>query len=1189
MMRTSLRMLAALLIAVVIWWVGPLLAIGIYRPFASLWVREILVAIVLVWGFWPTLARLWAKLAMTPRRMKSAPATPRADSIDERLCELDRQLNARWQREPRSRRQRWTGTLTRRYRSALPWYLVLGAEGSGKTSLIAHAVSAAGSPTERALAIDPLNCRGEDFNFRIARDAVWLDVGGRWNVRDGIDEAALDAWKRLLHGLRRLRRVAPLSGVVLCIDSAGMIDAPLDARKRAADAVRSRLATLRESFGQEVQVYVALNGVDRLDGAVSTLSLMDAARWTNGVGFSLPDDASATATAAAAVASGAGADGDSRADIDTHWQSALRDLQQRVQQQVLFSAPAATGVSTNHAQLRFVETLSQLHKALLVWLRVALAPGEAPAAARLRGVWLGSMAELAGAQPAGAGAAGSGAGAGNHAAGAPLQTRPLSDLWSPLFRQVLLERDAVRPSGVKSWRSRFGNALRWTVVPLVSLGLLGWSGWGYFAERDYLEDVWAQFSDGKRLAQAQVAYSADGGSPLLDIAGQMRYAQAQAEDAGRGMLTPYLEHQRVADTAVATYQRHLQKMLMPELYNEVRRTLVEQADSGVGDIYQTLKVYLMLCRPSHRSAADVERWLASRWDSLSGGQYTEDDRRALLSHVRALIALPNLPATPEDAELVRSARVRAAQLPAVTRVLQHIRAPGLPAQISDISLSRAAGFESSMSLRMRSNVPDTDVAISGWFTRAAYTDVFLRRFDKSARAMLEEESWVLRDEPLRGNAFQIDARVQKLANATRSQFLQDYIAAWQNFLNDVTVRGVTGLDDASQLAAAVMDPQSSLASLLRFAARETTLTGASDEGNLDSWIDRQKFRFEKGRRQIVGELNGQHYRTMLLPEHVVEDHFLAVRQLARQLNNNSTSASNPLSRLFEPLYRQLGLVNGALQAGQVLPAQYDVFSQLKRAAARQPEPVRGIMLDLINSGSTMTTRESGALLSRGAAGATKMVCDQGFTARYPFRRSAQAEAGVEDFERLFSAQGLMATYFRDHLAAYVDTSAKPWRALASNGGTLGMVSPGVLSAYENADRIRGATLDDAGRLRISTVLRFIDMDSQLSEAQLSVGGQTLRYAHGVTSPQRIDWTNQNTRLAIQLQLKSVDGRLSSLQFDGPWALFRFFDAGQAGGGTADRRERLYQTSLGTVRLEWQTLTTPSPIWSGILQSFRCPT
>ncbi|WP_323123569.1 type VI secretion system membrane subunit TssM [Burkholderia alba] len=1160
MIRTSLRIFVAILIAFVIWWVGPLFALGIYHPFGPVWVREVLVAAVLVWGLWPALARLWARLAMSPRRAGAPRQAARADFVDERLRDLDRQLKARWLREPRGRWKHWTGVLRRQHRNALPWFLVLGPEGSGKSHLVAKALDAAGTETERALAVDPLGSRGDDFDFRLSNDAVWLDIGGRWNLRDGIDDAAFDAWKKLLQGLRRLRGGAPISGVVLCVDGAALVDAPLETRKRLADVVRRRLAEMREVFGQQAQVYVALNGIDRLDGAVSMLSLVDAARWANGVGFCLPDDAVETSAAAAGAS----------------WQGALQQLQLRVQQQVLFAAPAATGVDANYAQLRFVETLSQLHKALLVWLQIALAPGEIHSAARLRGVWMGSMAELAVAQP----------GAGPAGASAP--TRPLSALWTPLFRQVALERDGVRPSGVKSWRGRVGQALRWTALPVLAICLLLWFGWGYVAERNYLEDVWAQFSEAKRLAQAQVSYGTDGGSPLLDVAGQMRYAQAQAEDAGRGMATPYFEHGLVADAALDTYHRQLQKMLMPELYNEVRRTLVAQADGAPGDIYQTLKVYLMLCRPDHRNATDVERWLGSRWDSLSGGQYGDDDRRALLAHVRALIELPKLPGTPEDANLVRTARARAAQIPLVTRVLQNIHAQGLPAQVNDISLSRAAGFEAAMSLRMRSNVPATDVAVSGWFTRAGYTDVFLPRLEKSARAMLEEESWVLRDEPLRGNTFQIDGLVQKLADSTRAQFLQDYIAGWQNFLNDVTVRSVTGLDDASQLAAAMMDSQSPLASLLRFAARETTLTGANDEGNIDSWIDRQKYRLEKGRRQIVGELSGQHYRTVLLPEHVVEEHFQAIRQLAAQLNNRSVSSSNPLSRLFEPLYRQLGLVNGALQAGQVLPAQYDAFSRLKETAARQPEPVRGIMLDLVSNGSTMTTRESGALLNRGAAGATSTVCSTGFTSRYPFRRNAQLDAGVEDFERMFSAQGLMATYFRDHLAAYVDTSSTPWKALRSNGGNLGLVSPGVLGSYETADRIRGGMLDESGHLRVSTVLRFIDMDPQVSEAQLTVGGQTLRYAHGMTSPQRIDWNGQNTKLAIQLQLKSVDGRLSTLQFGGPWALFRFFDAGQAGSGTADRRERLYQTSLGTVRLEWQALTTPSPIWSGMLQSFRCP-
>ncbi|KVS53630.1 type VI secretion protein IcmF [Burkholderia cepacia] len=1156
MIRTSVRILVAVLIALLIWWVGPLFAFGIYHPFGPVWIRELLIAAVLAWGAWPALARLWMRLAMSPRQIRMPKRVIRETNlIDEQIRNLDRKMKDRWQCEPRSRWRRWTGALRGEHRIVMPWYFVLGAEGSGKTSLVTKAVNTTDAKAQRASVADPVVSRGDDFNFRISNDAVWLDIGGRWNLRDGLDDTAFDAWKKLLRGLRRLRGSTPISGVVLCVESASLVDTPHELRKHLADVVRRRLLEMREAFGHEIQVYVALNGIDRLDGAISMLSLIDHDRWVNGVGFCLPAEAIETDAEAASA----------------DWQSALLQLQQRIQQQVLFAAPAATEVETNFAQLRFVEVLSQLHQALLVWLQIAIAPGEVHSAARLRGVWMGSMAELAVAQSG---------------ASPTAPTRPLCALWTPLFRQVALERDGARSRQVISWRSRINQMLRWATLPALAICLLLWLGWGYFEERNYLEDVSAQFNEAKRLAQ--VSHGPDGGSPLLDVAGQMRYARAQAADSDRGMATPYFEHGRVADVAAATYQRQLKKMLMPELYNEVLRTLVAQVDGAPGDIYQTLKIYLMLCRSNHRNAADFEHWLSDRWDSLSGGQYGEDDRRELLAHVRALIGLPTLPSMPEDANLVRAARARAAQIPLVTRVLQNIRAQGLPAQITDISLSRAAGFEAAMSLRMRSNVPTTDAVVSGWFTRAGYTDVFLPRLETSAREMLEEESWVLRDEPLRGNSFQIDSLVQKLADSTRAQFLQDYIASWQSFLNDVTVRSVTGLDDASQLAAAMMDSQSPIASLLRFSARETTLTGASDEGNIDSWIDRQKYRLEKGRRQIVGELSGQHYRTVLLPEYVVEEHFQAIRQLAAQLNNHSASSSDPLSRLFEPLYRQLGLVNGALQAGQVLPAQYDAFSRLKETAARQPEPVRGIMLDLISNGSTMSTRESGALLSRGATGAMSTVCSTGFTNRYPFRRSAQLDAGVQDFERLFGAQGLMATYFRDHLEAYVDTSSTPWKALHSNGGNLGLVNPGVLASYEKAERIRGGMLDDSGHLKVSTVLRFIDMDPQLSEAQLTIGGQTLRYAHGVTTPRRIDWSGQSNRLAIQLQLKSVDGRLSTLQFDGPWALFRFFDAGQAAGGMADRRERLYQTSLGMVLLEWQALTTPSPIWSGMLQSFSCP-
>jgi type VI secretion system protein ImpL len=1164
MIRLGFRFLIALLLCALIWWIGPQFAIGIYRPFAGVLVREILITLVLAWGLWPILTRLWMRLAMSPRKVSAPKSSAPPDFIDQCLRELDRQLKTRWLREPRSRWQHWGGLLRREYRSALPWYLVLGTEGSGKTHLVASAANQVLDETQPAYAIDSAGQMGDDLAFRITGEAVWFDIGGRWNLRDGDDENLRASWQKLLRGLRRLHGGAPVNGVVLCVDSAMMLDASLETRKRLADAARRRIGEIHEIFGQRVQVYVALNGLDRLDGAISTLSLVDGGRWHDGVGFCLPEDPVEENAAAARAG----------------WQHALDQLLQRVQHQVLYSAPSADEASTNFAQLRFVETLSRMHRSLLVWLQIMVAPGEPQCATRLRGVWMGSMAEL--------GVSRAHAAPGGSAYEAPAQTRPLKQLWAPLFRQVALEHEVPQSSAARTLRGKLRLLLRNAALPLIALVLLLWSSWGYFQESDFLSTVAARFEEAKRIAQVQASYGTDGGSQLIEISNQMSYAQSQAVDAGRGLTTPYFEHGLVAAASMDTYHRHLQKMLLPELYNEVQRTLVAQMDGAPGDIYDTLKVYLMLTRPKHRDSAAVERWLDSRWDQLAGGQYGDDDRQTLLQHVHALLALPNLSAAPEDANLVLSARAKASQVPVVTRVLNDIRLQGLPSQVNDISLSRAAGFESTMVLRLRSGIASTDTAVSGWYTRAGYTDVFTPRLLKSARATLEEENWVLRDEAQQDNSLEFEAVAQKLADATRAQFLQDYIAAWRNFLKDVTVRSVTGLDDAAQLSAAMMDPQSSLAQLIRFAGRETTLTGISDEGNIDSWIDRQKYRFKSGERQIVGELNGQHYRTLLLPEHVVEEQFQALRQFAAQLNNRNPTANNPLTRLFEPLYRQLGLVNGALQAGQVLPAQYDAFARLKETAARQPDPIRSIMVDLIGSGTSMSTRETGALLNRGAAGAASMVCNTGFTERYPFRRNSQMDAGVDDFQRMFSAQGTMASYFHDHLAQFVDTSSTPWKALAANGGSSGMVSSSVMKSYETADRIRSVALDGSGRVLIPVSLRFLAMDSQISEAQLTIGDQTMGYAHGMTSPQRVDWTGQNSKLSLRLQMKSVDGRLESLQFDGPWALLRFFDAGQAGDGTADRRERVYQTSLGSVRLEWQALTTPSPIWSGILQSFRCP-
>jgi type VI secretion system protein ImpL len=1163
MMRTSFRVLIALLIAALIWWIGPLIAIGIYHPLGWVFLRQVLVVAVLLWGFWPLLVRLWIWISSGARSIKPVKKTNVFDGIQGKLLDLERRLRARWQRIPRKRLQAWRGRIGREHNSYLPWFLVLGAEGSGKTRLVAQGLapdalhpgtvmgeSSAVSNHEADLSTDA----GGELECWLGSEAVWLDTSGKWSLRDDLNDAGHNAWKKMLQGVKKLRRDPSLNGVVMCIDAHELMHTALEQRKRLAESLRARLDELHQYFGQCMQVYVALTGLDKLDGAVSTLSLMSPAQWVQGVGFSLPATAGAR----------------SDAEMPT-WQSSWLELEHRVQQHVLYVSPTAGGIAENLAQLRFVEALSKLRAPLFDALRAIFVLREDDTVARLRGIWIGSVADME-SRP-------------EQANPYPEPLSSLALLWRPLLRQTLNEQGLARHGISQTWKARAARGMRWGLLALVATLAFTWLSWGYLTERNQLKWLWAQFSEGTRLARMEATTDA-AASPLMHVSSQMRYARAQLDEAERALATPYVEHRRLIAVATETYHRHLQKSLLPELHNLVQQTLIAQTKGTPGDIYLSLKIYLMLVHPTRRHGDELERWINAQWERIAVGQFTTDDRRELVGHLRALFAIPDLPGTPLDAGMVQAARAKAAQIPSVTRVIQDVRNQGLPAQISDISLASAAGFETSMTLRMRSNIPITDTIIPGWYTRAGYNEVFLQRLDKSTRAVMEEESWVLRDENLTGNTFEIDRSVQLLADATRSQYLQDYVTRWQSFLNDVTVRNYTGLDDAAQIASTMIDPQSALAQLIRFTARETMLTGNYD-GDIDSWIERQKHNFDQRRRSVVGELTGQHLRNKLLPEHVLEDHFEALRSIALQLRPPASNSNNPLARLFEPLYRQLGLVNGAALAGQVMP-EYDAFSRLRNEAARQPEPVRGIMLDLVNNGGRLSVKESRDVLTKTATRTTHLVCDQGIAGRYPMQVGASSEIGVQDYERLFGAQGAMATYFREQLAAYVDTTRSPWQAKRAQGSEGALLSSDVLRSFETAERIRAATLDEGGRLRVSTILHVVDMDPQLAEAQLELAGQSLRYSHGSSAPRRIDWGSQNSNLSVKLSLRSVDGRTEVLRFDGPWALFRFFDAGTAADGGSDRKQTTYQTGLGSVRLEWQAVTSPSPIWSSLLHSFRCP-
>ena len=249
---TAIRLIAgALVLALLIWFVGPLLAVADSKFWAPAASRLVSISLLfLAWGLFIVFLSWRANV-----RKKAE-----ADDVDaqERLrregliSEEQVELRGRFKQALRTLK---TSSLYRgrseKWRNELPWYLLLGPEGSGKTSLLDF--SGLDFPLnkgdERRLTKDVGGTRYCDWYF--ADHAVLLDTAGRYLTQPDV---AVDsrAWHTLLSLLRK-RRARPLNGVLVSIPVDTLLYASELELENLARQIRQRLHELHAELRAEVE------------------------------------------------------------------------------------------------------------------------------------------------------------------------------------------------------------------------------------------------------------------------------------------------------------------------------------------------------------------------------------------------------------------------------------------------------------------------------------------------------------------------------------------------------------------------------------------------------------------------------------------------------------------------------------------------------------------------------------------------------------------------------------------------------------------------------------------------------------------------------------------------------------------------------------------------------------------------
>ena len=266
--------------AVVAWFTGDLVALGEWRPFETPWGRSALIvaaaAVWLGWEIW-RLRRARRENARMLEVLAGGGGTESVDSAARAARELQ-VLRERFEEASNVlKTARFKGPDgERRYVHELPWYVFIGAPGSGKTTALVNSglkfpLKGAGGDPSLAGVGGTRNC---DWWF--TEDAVLLDTAGRYTTQESDLEADAAAWLGFLDLLKRFRPRRPLNGALVTLSVSDLMLWDDEQRKRYAWHVRARVAELYERLGVRFPVYLLVTKADLLAGFMEFFGEIDA-------------------------------------------------------------------------------------------------------------------------------------------------------------------------------------------------------------------------------------------------------------------------------------------------------------------------------------------------------------------------------------------------------------------------------------------------------------------------------------------------------------------------------------------------------------------------------------------------------------------------------------------------------------------------------------------------------------------------------------------------------------------------------------------------------------------------------------------------------------------------------------------------------------------------------------------------
>ncbi|MBD8577089.1 type VI secretion system membrane subunit TssM [Pseudomonas syringae] len=1130
--------------AALVWWIGPMLAINDLRPWASVEARLATFCILLLlWGL--GLASSGWRASRPPAA--AAPGREHDKRLDDEGKELQQCFNEAVRTLGHSSLYRDHAP---RARDELPWYLLIGPPGSGKTRLLE--CSELEFPLNRPDRLQTgAHTPTRHCDWYFAGQAVVLDTAGRYLTQP---EPALDghAWMTLLGLLRKRRRVQPLNGVLVNIPVTVLLEGQDQERLALAGHLRERLQELHRVLRVQVPVYLILSQADQVPGFEAFFDALSLEQNRQVLGASFSPEQPATEPGAV--------------------RQAFEALLRHFDSQLIGRLHHERDTYRRSLVLGFTHPMSVLGEHLCEVIDTVFNHHRYQRSHLLRGFYLtsaphpGHPAADARPQPQRQ--------APDHClavAGASGRVRFIHELFSKV---IFPEAGLVGLDPQERRRIHWGQRawLAGGLATLVLGGLLWARGFGANHERletlRVLAGQWQQqhktlHPDDDAMALLKVLQTSDQASQVFVPAHEVAWYERNGLYQGKASQ-PVLR---------AVYERELLEHLLPQ----VSRLLEARIAASLHDreaLLGNLRAYLMLNLPARRETPWLKDWLAAEWSRLYAGH--NEVQSDLNRHFEQLLALSF--SQPLNDSLVLQARqtLRSESLASVVYRTLREQARALP----DYRLSQHLGPQ-------RDLFVGADRAIPGLFTRQGYRQFFSVQGTARVSELLRD-NWVL------GEGSDLSGRdLRQLLVELEQLYFRDYASHWSEAVAHLGLLPFSDAGEGADLAAGLLSSSSPVVQFLvqirdntRFALPAEPLEAGTEPAGAQA--------------AVLGKAAAGASQALALPDNARRAMQQRFEPLHRLLDDKDAPSADLVAALqgLDAVQQQLASLARASQPEQFafemararMGGQRDALSQLRNTAARLPRPVSGWFNLMAEDAWRLVLANAYQHLNQRYQSELYAFYAKAIAQRYPFSAHSTSDVALNDFREFFKAQGVLESFFEQHLKAFVSGHPGSYRLRSIDGHSLPM-SRALLDQMSAAQRIRqGFFAEDPNQPQVRFKLEPYSLDSAVNRAEFRLGERTLEYRHGPIVPMAFTWPDDAGQGGASLVAERLAARPVGIEKNlGPWSLFRLLDLMQIE-PLSGRDVLVLKANLGGLRANYLLTSQrmPNPFDVSALRGFRLP-